>query len=140
MINYNEFGVMFELLEFLCVFIYFEVEVIVVDNVFFNDNFDCIKEVYLEVQFIKSFENLGFVGGNNLGIDVVKGEFLFFINNDIEVLFGILELFVMILQQYLNIGIISFKIKFYWDFSLIQYVGYILMNFWIICNNSIGYW
>lgn len=88
---------MLELLEFLCGFIYFLVEVIVVDNVFFNDNFDCIKEVFLEVCFIKSFENLGFVGGNNLGIDVVKGEFLFFINNDIEVFFGILELFVEML-------------------------------------------
>ena len=34
------------------------------------------------VKVINSKENLGFAGGNNLGIELAKGKYLFFVNND----------------------------------------------------------
>lgn len=138
-INYNESGVTLELLESLRGLTYPEVEVIVVDNASPNDQPDRIKEAYPEINLIKSPDNLGFAGGNNLGIDAAKGDFLFFINNDTEVPPDILEPLVSTLQEHPEIGIISPKIKFHWDPSLIQYAGYTPMNPWTIRNNSIGY-
>lgn len=138
-INYNESGITLELLKSLRALTYPSVEVIVVDNASPNDNPGRIKEAFPEVRLIKSPENLGFAGGNNLGIDAAKGEFLFFINNDTEVPPGILEPLVETLQKHPEIGIISPKIKFHWDPSLIQYAGYTPMNPWTIRNNGIGY-
>ena len=42
------------------------------------------KSKYASVKFIRSNANLGFAGGNNLGIKEAKGEYLFFVNNDTE--------------------------------------------------------
>lgn len=138
-INYNESGVTLELLESLRGLTYPSVEVIVVDNASPNDKPDRIKEAYPEVNLIKSPTNLGFAGGNNLGIEAANGGFLFFINNDTEVPPGTLEPLVETLQQHPEIGIISPKIKFHWNPSLIQYAGYTPMNPWTIRNSSIGY-
>jgi GT2 family glycosyltransferase len=72
-INYNESGITLELLKSLRALTYPSVEVIVVDNASPNDNPGRIKEAFPEVRLIKSPENLGFAGGNNLGIDAAKG-------------------------------------------------------------------
>lgn len=138
-INYNESGVTLELLESLRALTYPAVEVIVVDNASPNDNPDRIKEAYPEIHLIKSQENLGFSGGNNLGVKAAKGEFLFFINNDTEVPPGIIEPLVKTLSENPKIGIVSPKIKFHWDPALIQYAGFTPMNPWTIRNSSIGY-
>lgn len=61
-------------------------EIIVVDNAS-KTNDVMLLENYLkniEVTFIKSAENLGFGGGNDLGYTVAKGKHLAFINNDAE--------------------------------------------------------
>ncbi len=138
-INYNESKVTLDMLQSLCGLTYPNYEVIVVDNASPNDNPDIIKEKYPWVNLIKSKENLGFAGGNNLGVKAAKGEFLLFINNDTEVPEGFIEPLVETLQQDEGIGMVSPKIKFHWDPSLIQYAGYTPMNHWTIRNNSIGY-
>ncbi len=138
-INYNESLVTLELLESLKGLSYPNYEVIVVDNASPNDNPDCIKESYSDVHLIKSEENLGFAGGNNLGVKAAKGEYLLFINNDTIVPSNFIEPLVQTLQNDPTIGMVSPKIKFHWDDSLIQYAGYTPMNHWTIRNNSIGY-
>ena len=59
-------------------------EVIVVDNASNNQEVeaDTISKKYPHVKVIKSEKNLGFAGGNNLGIKAAQGKYLFFINND----------------------------------------------------------
>lgn len=138
-INYNESGVTLELLESIRKLSYPSVEVLVVDNASPNDTPDVIKENYPEITLIKSPENLGFAGGNNLGVKAAKGEYLLFINNDTIVPEGFIEPLVETLQKDKTIGMVSPKIKFHWDSSLIQYAGYTAMNKWTIRNNSIGY-
>ena len=59
-------------------------EVIVVDNASQKDEGAIIKERYTQVKVIKNTKNLGFAGGNNLGIKASTGDYLFFINNDTE--------------------------------------------------------
>lgn len=138
-INYNESAVTLDLLESLRKVSYPNLEIIVVDNASPSDNPDVIAEQYPEVQLIKSEKNLGFAGGNNLGVRASRGDFLFFINNDTIVEDGLIEPLVETLQKDPEIGMVSPKIKFHWDPSLIQYAGYTPMNKWTIRNNSIGY-
>ena len=138
-INYNESEVTLELLDSVRKLSYSNYEVIVVDNASPNDNPDKIKENFPEVNLIKSPENLGFAGGNNLGVKQAKGEYLLFINNDTIVPPDFIQPLVETLQENDSIGMVSPKIKFHWDPSLIQYAGYTPMNKWTIRNNSIGY-
>ena len=58
------------------------IEVIVVDNASNADEATIIEQRYPQVNVIRSKENLGFAGGNNLGVKAAKGKYLFFINND----------------------------------------------------------
>ena len=58
-------------------------EVIVVDNASKEDEASTIERRYPQVKVIRSDRNLGFAGGNNLGIQQARGQYLFFINNDI---------------------------------------------------------
>ncbi|MEM9649102.1 MAG: glycosyltransferase family 2 protein [Bacteroidota bacterium] len=138
-INYNESGVTLELLQSIRELSYPNYEVIVVDNASPKDNPDIIKDQFPEVNLIKSKENLGFAGGNNLGLKQAKGDFLLFINNDTIVPENFIEPLVETLEGDETIGMVSPKIKFHWDPSLIQYAGYTPMNRWTIRNNSIGY-
>lgn len=138
-INYNESQVTLEMLDSLQKSNYKNLEVIVVDNASPNDNPDRIKEEYPEINLIKSAENLGFAGGNNLGVKIATGEYLFFINNDTIVPENCIAPLVQTLQKDEKIGMVSPKIKFHWDSSLIQYAGYTAMNHWTIRNHSIGY-
>ncbi|MCL6274723.1 glycosyltransferase family 2 protein [Muricauda sp. 2012CJ35-5] len=138
-INYNESNVTLDMLESARNLTYSNYEIIVVDNASPNDNPDIIKEKYPEVVLIKSLENLGFAGGNNLGVKQAKGGYLLFINNDTIVPPDFIQPLVETLQNDESIGMVSPKIKFHWDPSLIQYAGYTPMNHWTIRNNSIGY-
>lgn len=138
-INYNESSVTLDMLDSLRNLSYDNIEIIVVDNASPNDNPDIIKEQYPEVNLIKSEENLGFAGGNNLGVKVAQGEYLLFINNDTIVPESFIQPLVETLASDATIGMVSPKIKFHWDPSLIQYAGYTPMNHWTIRNNSIGY-
>ncbi len=138
-INYNESEVTLDLLESIRKLSYPNYEIIVVDNASPNDNPEIIKEKYPEVVLIKSEENLGFAGGNNLGVKQAKGDYLLFINNDTIVPQDFIEPLVETLQKDETIGMVSPKIKFHWDPTLIQYAGYTPMSHWTIRNNSIGY-
>ncbi len=57
-------------------------EVIVVDNASKEDEATIIEQRYPQVKVVRSKQNLGFAGGNNLGIQAAQGQYLFFINND----------------------------------------------------------
>ena len=56
-------------------------EVIVVDNASQNQEAETIAQRYPQVTVIHSDKNLGFAGGNNLGIQVAQGKYLFLIFN-----------------------------------------------------------
>jgi GT2 family glycosyltransferase len=138
-INYNQSEVTKDLLRSLRKITYPSYEIIVVDNASPNDNPDSIKDEFPEIVLIKSNVNLGFAGGNNLGVRQSKGDYFLFINNDVEVPAGFLETLVETLENNTQIGMVSPKIKFHWNPDLIQYAGYTPMSHWTIRNNSIGY-
>ncbi len=81
-INYNNVAVTCDLLLSIGCVSYRNIEVIVVDNASAEDPTEQLKEVYPAVKVIVSKENLGFAGGNNLGIRAAHGQYLFFVNSD----------------------------------------------------------
>ena len=62
------------------------VESIVVDNHSPEGGVDSLQAEFPEVLIVKSEENLGFAGANNLGFQNSSGQFLLFLNPDTEVL------------------------------------------------------
>ena len=138
-VNYNQSNVTIDFLKSLRNISYPNIETIVVDNASPNDHPAILKEQFPEIQLILSDENLGFAGGNNLGVKQAKGKYLLFINNDTEVPENFLEPLVELMENDASIGMVSPKIKFHWNPELIQYAGYTKMNPVTIRNSSIGY-
>ena len=57
-------------------------EFIVVDNGSIQNEALLLQKKYPEVHVIRSEQNVGFSGGNNLGIQTAKGKGIFLLNND----------------------------------------------------------
>ncbi len=122
-VNFNQAEATVELLKSLEEHGYLEqMEVIVVDNNSKVSPKEQINEIYPSVKVIESDVNLGFAGGNNLGIQHATMPYLLFINNDTEVTENFLEPLVEKLQDP-GIGLVSPKIK-YWNTNIIQYAGF----------------
>ena len=137
-VNFNQANVTCELLESLRHISYDNIETIVVDNGS-KKPVDIIERDYPEVKLIKSKENLGFAGGNNLGIDAATGNYLLFINNDTEVEAGFLEPLVDLLENNPSVGMVSPKIKFFYHPEIIQYAGFSKINPYTLRMQGLGY-
>lgn len=61
---------------------YPNLEIVVVDNASSDGSHDLLVESFPDVRLIQSDQNLGFAGGNNLGIKHSQGEYILLLNND----------------------------------------------------------
>lgn len=121
------------------------VEVIVVDNASKEDEATLIEQRYPQVKVIRSKENLGFAGGNNLGIQAAHGKYLFFLNNDTllrckkeDVRCKMFQPLIDRLESSPKIGMVSPKIRFSWGTNPIQYAGYTPLSKITLRNTAIG--
>ena len=114
-------------------------EVIVVDNASKEDDASNIQKRYPQVKTIRSDKNLGFAGGNNLGIKAAKGKYLFLINNDTIFREFNVQALIDCAESSPNIGIVCPKIRFAWDSNPIQYAGYTPLSKITVRNHAIGY-
>ena len=123
-----------------------KLEVIVVDNASLQDEASIIEQRYPRVTVVRSIKNLGFAGGNNLGIQASHGRYLFFINNDTiietkneEQRNNFLQPLIERLESSDKIGMVCPKIRFSWGNHLIQYAGYTPLSSITMRNHSIGF-
>ncbi len=124
-INYNQAQVTCDMLESLRLLTYPNIEVIVVDNGSRDDPRPLISQGHFpNVRVIMSPENLGFSGGNNLGISHAKGEYLFFLNNDTIVTPDLITNLLEPFQKNPVVGVTCPKIRFYDQPDILQYAGY----------------
>jgi len=128
-INFNNPDVTAEMIESLRQISYPNFEVIIVDNASVKGNVDDLKIRFPEIFLIKSKKNLGFAGGNNLGITRSKGKYILLLNNDTIVDTGFLEPLVFKCVENRNIGAVSPKLYYFQDKNLIQWAGNFPMNF-----------
>ena len=123
-------------------------EVIVVDNASKVDEASIIEQRYPTVTVVCSPQNLGFAGGNNLGIKAAHGKYLFFVNNDTVLFRGeesevrgqrSLQPLIDRLESSGKIGAVCPKIRFTWGNNPIQYAGYTPLSSITMRNHSIGF-
>ena len=128
------------------------IEVIVVDNASREDEATVIQQRYPQVKVIRSNVNLGFAGGNNLGIEAASGKYLYFINNDTLLYLqdepikkskhgmqADLKALVDRLDYDPQIGMVCPKIRFAWGQHPIQYAGFTPLSRVTLRNHAIGF-
>lgn len=98
------------------------VEIILVDNSNDETFKQLIKSQYPSVLFVESQINVGFAGGNNLGIARASGKYFLFLNSDTIIFPDSIEPIVEFLERNEHVGLASPKVLFP-DGSTIQYAG-----------------
>lgn len=117
---------------------YQNIEIIVVDNGSKENLRAELSAQFPYVAFIRSEINLGFAGGNNLGIAAATGDIYFLVNNDTEFTPGLIQQLVDVLDQHPEVGMVSPRINYFDDKTLIQYAGFTPMNYYTCRNSTIG--
>lgn len=138
-VNFNQHQATLELLKSIS--LYYpnaNIEIILVDNGSEFNGEAYFKDRFEKVIFIRSEKNLGFAGGNNLGIQQATGKYLFFVNNDTEFTPGLLEVLSDTLDKNSLIGVVSPQINYFDDQLIVQYAGFTEMNYYTCRNYCIG--
>lgn len=138
-VNYNQPQVTADFLKSLSCLTYTNWEVIVVDNASPQYSSAYLKKDFPFITHISSPENIGFAGGNNIGLHYAKGEYLLLINNDTEVTPGLLTELVSYMQTHTDCGIACPKIKYFYTPDTIQYAGAIGLHPLTSRSYDIGY-
>ncbi len=137
-INYNNAEITADFLESVRYINYDNIEVIVVDNASKENPSEKLKKTYPPVDIILSKKNLGFAGGNNLGIKKAKGDYLFFVNNDTVLTANIFEGLLEIFEKYPDAGVVSPKFHYYDSPGTIEFAGYNKVNTFTARNSMVG--
>ena len=114
-------------------------EVIVVDNGSKTNEGAIISQRYPYVITIRSEQNLGFAGGNNLGINAARGKYLYLINNDTIFKGEDFQALIDRLNTSDKIGMVCPKILFAWGNNPIQFAGYTPLSTITMRNRAIGF-
>jgi hypothetical protein len=117
----------------------FNYEVIVVDNGSYSDETLSLRSDFPEYVFIRSEKNLGFAGGNNLGINESTGRYIMLINNDTLLTDSSVALLPAFMDRNPDIAALSPKIHFFKPPGTIQFAGYTELSSVTLRNKINGY-
>ena len=81
-LNYNAGELLLNCVDSLKKSAYTNLDILVVDNISSDGSQKKCKEKFPDVELIQNNENLGYCGGNNVGIKKAKGEFIVILNPD----------------------------------------------------------
>lgn len=138
-VNFNQTEVTIDFLKSLAKLKYKNWEVIVVDNGSDRSNLEDKLHDFEKVKFLDTGKNLGFAGGNNAGLHLCDGEYIFFINNDTEVEADLLDKIIPFVEKQENLGMLSPKLHYFHDKELVQYAGATAMSKVTVRNEGIGW-
>lgn len=137
-LNYNQTEVTCEFLASVKNLSYPNYEVIVVDNDSVVKPSAALRAAYPGVKFILNNQNLGFAGGNNVGIMASKGAYILIINNDTEVREDLIERLLEPFGNDPKVCMVSPKIHYFYQPGVIQYAGYTAINSFTGRNKALG--
>ncbi len=138
-VQYNQIDMTLQFLESISQIEYDNYEVVVVDNASAEDSTDRLKRKMPEATIIRSDVNLGFAGGNNLGLEKCRGELVLFINNDTEVEPDFLSIMVQKWKSIPKMGMMSPRLQYYTPKGIVQYAGATELSSFTLRNRSLGY-
>lgn len=102
---------------------YRPLEVIVVDNGSFDGSGEMVKREFPKSVLIVNKKNLGYSGGNNIGIKKSTGKYVFILNNDTEVTKDFLDPLVDTLEKDSTLGCVQPKLLYGEEHMLLNAVG-----------------
>lgn len=138
-VNYNGMNDTCHMIDSLMQYLYeVSYEIIIVDNASLKDEITEIQAKYRNIHCIRSNSNLGFAGGNNLGIIEAKGKYVLLLNNDTYIKDNSLLSLAEFLDSNATVGAVSPKIKFA-DSNTIQFAGYTNLSQVTLRNSLIGF-
>jgi GT2 family glycosyltransferase len=86
-----------------------DVEIIVVDNASSDGTTDVVESEFPAVNLIRNRENLGFAGGNNIGIKESTGKYVSLINSDVVASQECLDELLRYMEEHPKIGVLGPK-------------------------------
>jgi GT2 family glycosyltransferase len=89
-----------------------EYEIILVDNASTECKPDLFKEKFPFIHLIKSPTNTGFTGGNNLGVEAAKGEYLLLLNSDTELINNAPKICLDYIKANKEVGMVSCQLLY----------------------------
>lgn len=125
-LNWNGKDDTLECLESVLRVDYLNYDVIVVDNGSCDDSVNTIQKRFPEITILETGENLGFAGGNNVGIRYALkngADYILLLNNDTIVDSELLKNFMNASQRVQGAGIFGAKIYYYSEPNKIWYAG-----------------
>lgn len=138
-VNYNGFALTAAMIDSLRRHVTTPLEIVVVDNGSTRDEAALLRERYPDITVLRSDENLGFAGGNNLGIRAATGDCLLLLNNDTEVTDDTLHHLAETLDADPSVGAVCPKIRFWAPPQAIQFAGYTPLTRITLRNGLIGF-
>ncbi|MBC3757520.1 glycosyltransferase family 2 protein [Hyunsoonleella sp. SJ7] len=87
-----------------------DAEIIVVDNNSPDDSCSMVKQLFPRVKLIENAENQGFSKGNNIGVDVAKGEYICILNPDTVVPEDVFKTMLSFCETRKNLGAVGCKL------------------------------
>ncbi len=113
-------------------------EVIVVDNGSVEDEATILATEFKQHKFIRSQKNLGFSGGNNLGIKASSGKYIYLVNNDTLFVDNSIGKLMQTFENDPYVGAVSPKIYYQDSAKIIQFAGFTEFSQITIRNSIIG--
>lgn len=138
-VNYNGLDETGPMIESLGRHLTIPYEVIVVDNGSERDEASVLRNRYPDVTVIRSERNLGFAGGNNLGLPSARGKYILLLNNDTLIEDDSLKYLCDRLDSDPGAGAVCPKIRFAFPPRHIQFAGYTPLTGITLRNALIGF-
>lgn len=126
LVNYNGYKDTLACVDSLLKIQYSNYKIIIIDNASTNNSVEMLKKIESErIKLISLSENIGFSGGNNVGIEIAKDEnsdFIILLNNDTIVNSNFLKPLIDVCDENIN-SITSPKINYCSNKNKIWYAG-----------------
>jgi GT2 family glycosyltransferase len=104
---------------------YPSLEVIIADNASRDGSIEAVRGAFSDkrLRIIVNPQNLGYAAGNNVGVRFAKGDYIVFLNNDVQVDVLWLKEIIKVMQNNPGIGACQPKLLKYYDITRIDNVG-----------------
>lgn len=126
LVNYKSYIDTIECIESLRNVDYDNFKVVIIENGSDDSSYEIIKQKCITEIVIKSNKNLGFAGGNNIGIEIAMNDmadYILLLNNDTVVEKDFLTNLIETFSYSPNVGIVGCKINYYNKKDIINYGG-----------------